>query len=43
MSGHSNLNNYTRRDDPRNLLRTVPAIAEMTGASALLIENVLES
>ena len=39
--GHSNLNNYTRRDDPRNLLYAlVPAIAEMTGASALLIENV---
>ena len=39
--GHSNLNNYTRRDDPRNLLYAlVPAVAEMTGASALLIENV---
>jgi DNA (cytosine-5)-methyltransferase 1 len=39
--GHSNLNNYTRRDDPRNLLYALaPAIAEMTGASTLLIENV---
>lgn len=39
--GHSNLNNHTRRDDPRNLLYlTVPAIAVATGAKCVIIENV---
>lgn len=39
--GHSNLNNKTRREDPRNLLYlTVPALAVALGASAVIIENV---
>ncbi len=41
--GHSNLNNKTRRDDPRNALYlAVPAVAVATGASAVIIENVPE-
>lgn len=39
--GHSNLNNHTRRVDPRNALYlTVPAFAVATGASMVVIENV---
>jgi DNA (cytosine-5)-methyltransferase 1 len=39
--GHSNLNNITRRDDPRNnLYLTVPAIGIALNAGAILIENV---
>lgn len=39
--GHSNLNNRTRRDDPRNLLYlTVPALAIALEAPMVLIENV---
>lgn len=39
--GHSNLNNRSRRDDPRNLLYlTVPAIAVAVQAPLVLIENV---
>jgi DNA (cytosine-5)-methyltransferase 1 len=39
--GHSNLNNHTRRDDPRNLLYlTVPAIAVATKAKCVIVENV---
>ena len=39
--GHSNLNNKTRRTDPRNeLYLTVPAMAVATGARAVIIENV---
>jgi DNA (cytosine-5)-methyltransferase 1 len=39
--GHSNLNNITRRDDPRNnLYLTVPAIGVAVNARAILIENV---
>lgn len=39
--GHSNLNNHTRRDDPRNLLylRTVRC-AEILKPNTLIIENV---
>ncbi|MBR4353976.1 MAG: DNA cytosine methyltransferase [Kiritimatiellae bacterium] len=39
--GHSNLNNYTRRDDPRNLLylRAVRC-AEILKPNTLIIENV---
>lgn len=39
--GHSNLNNYTRRNDPRNLLylRTVRC-AEILKPDSLIIENV---
>lgn len=39
--GHSNLNNYTRRDDPRNLLylRAVRC-AEILRPNTLIIENV---
>lgn len=41
--GHSNLNNHTRRDDPRNLLYlTVPAIAVATRAKCIIVENVPE-
>lgn len=41
--GHSNLNNHTRRDDPRNMLYlTVPAIAVATQAKCVIIENVPE-
>lgn len=41
--GHSNLNNHTRRDDPRNMLYlTVPAIAVATKAKCVIIENVPE-
>ena len=41
--GHSNLNNHSRRDDPRNLLfLSVPAIAVALGAPAVIIENVPE-
>lgn len=41
--GHSNLNNHTRREDPRNLLYlTMPAIAVALGAKAAIIENVAE-
>ncbi len=39
--GHSNLNNRTRGDDPRNrLYLTVPAIAIAAGARLVVIENV---
>lgn len=39
--GHSNLNNQTRRSDPRNsLYLTVPAFAVAAGASMCIIENV---
>lgn len=39
--GHSNLNNHTRRDDPRNMLYlTVPAIAVATKAKCVIVENV---
>lgn len=39
--GHSNLNNHTRRDDPRNsLYLTVPAFAVAIGAPVVVIENV---
>lgn len=39
--GHSNLNNHTRRHDPRNeLYVTTVALGVALGASALLIENV---
>lgn len=39
--GHSNLNNQTRRIDPRNsLYLTVPAFAVAAGASMCIIENV---
>lgn len=39
--GHSNLNNHTRRDDPRNdLFVTTVAIALALGAPAVVIENV---
>ena len=39
--GHSNLNNRTRRDDPRNhLYLAVPAFAVAAGARMLVIENV---
>ncbi len=41
--GHSNLNNKTRRDDPRNALYlAVPAVAVAANASAVIIENVPE-
>lgn len=39
--GHSNLNNWTRRNDPRNdLYLTVPAFAAAVGAKMCVIENV---
>lgn len=39
--GHSNLNNRTRRSDPRNsLYLTVPAFAVAAGAPMCIIENV---
>jgi DNA (cytosine-5)-methyltransferase 1 len=39
--GHSNLNNHTRRVDPRNsLYLTVPAIGVAVGAQAIVVENV---
>lgn len=39
--GHSNLNNETRRSDPRNsLYLTVPAFATAVGAPMCIIENV---
>lgn len=39
--GHSNLNNHTRRSDPRNsLYLAVPAIAIALEAEAVIIENV---
>lgn len=39
--GHSNLNNHSRREDPRNLLYlAVPAIAVAVGAPIVIIENV---
>jgi DNA (cytosine-5)-methyltransferase 1 len=39
--GHSNFNNVTRRDDPRNsLYLTVPAIGVALGAKIILVENV---
>lgn len=39
--GHSTLNNYSRGDDPRNLLYlTVPAIAIALKAPIVIIENV---
>lgn len=41
--GHSNLNNHSRREDPRNLLYlAVPAIAVAVGAPIVIIENVPE-
>ncbi len=40
--GHSNLNNHSRRSDPRNLLYlTVPAFAVACSAQAVVIENVV--
>jgi DNA (cytosine-5)-methyltransferase 1 len=42
--GHSNLNNHTRREDPRNhLYLTAIALGVSLGARAILIENVPES
>jgi len=39
--GHSDLNNSSRRDDPRNLLYTIPvALGIKTKAKVLIIENV---
>ncbi|MDB0005837.1 DNA cytosine methyltransferase [Ilumatobacteraceae bacterium] len=39
--GHSNLNNHTRRNDPRNSLYSlVGVVAEAVGARACLTENV---
>ena len=39
--GHSNLNNHTRREDPRNALYPIAAAMGLAlGASAMLIENV---
>lgn len=39
--GHSNLNNHSRRADPRNLLYlTVPAIAVALGVKRVIVENV---
>lgn len=39
--GHSNLNNQTRRSDPRNsLYLTVPAFAVAIGAPICIVENV---
>ena len=39
--GHSNLNNWSRRDDPRNsLFLAAPAFAVACGAAALIVENV---
>jgi DNA (cytosine-5)-methyltransferase 1 len=39
--GHSDLNNSSRRDDPRNLLYTIPvAFALQSNAKILLVENV---
>lgn len=41
--GHSNLNNHSRREDPRNLLYlSVPAIAVGLGVPNIIIENVPE-
>lgn len=41
--GHSNLNNHTRRADPRNLLYlTMPAIAVALDAKIAIVENVPE-
>jgi DNA (cytosine-5)-methyltransferase 1 len=41
--GHSNYNNSTRRNDPRNLLYLVPlALGMAVGAKAIIIENVPE-
>jgi DNA (cytosine-5)-methyltransferase 1 len=41
--GHSNLNNRTRREDPRNLLYvTAVALAVGLGAKSIVIENVPE-
>lgn len=40
--GHSNLNNHSRRSDPRNLLYlAVPAFAVACSAQAVVIENVM--
>ena len=40
--GHSNLNNHSRRSDPRNLLYlTVPAFAVACSAQSVVIENVM--
>jgi DNA (cytosine-5)-methyltransferase 1 len=42
--GHSNLNNHTRREDPRNhLYLTAVALGVALNARAILIENVPES
>jgi len=39
--GHSSLNNYSRHDDPKNLLYlAVPAVAVATQAKHVVIENV---
>lgn len=39
--GHSNFNNHTRRNDPRNALYlTVPAVGVALGAPTIIIENV---
>ena len=39
--GHSNLNNRSRRDDPRNrLLLAAPAFAVAANAESLIVENV---
>jgi DNA (cytosine-5)-methyltransferase 1 len=41
--GHSNLNNHSRRDDPRNLLYlSVPAVAISLNVPVVIIENVPE-
>ena len=41
--GHSNLNNHTRREDPRNhLLLTTVALGVALNATGILIENVPE-
>lgn len=41
--GHSNLNNHSRREDPRNLLYlSVPALAVGMGIPIVIIENVPE-
>lgn len=41
--GHSNLNNHSRRDDPRNeLYLSVPAMAVALDAPMVIIENVPE-
>jgi DNA (cytosine-5)-methyltransferase 1 len=39
--GHSNLNNHTRRDDPKNrLYARMARFAELVGPSSIIVENV---